>query len=143
MPTITTFDQRNDIKDTYIGPTIGVKARVDIGAGFYGFAEGARGLEYHKGKGDWSTYVPAVDAERRKDDLSSTKWGISAGIKGGFGYEFGGFGIQFAAGMNYTNASPYLEFKEDDSTTTGTGGADIGYGSLREYSLEVRGTVRY
>jgi hypothetical protein len=143
MPVITTFEQHNDIKDTYIGPTIGLKARLDIGGGLYGFAEGSLGLEYHKGKGDWSTLVPLVEAESRKESLSSSKWGISAGLKAGLGFEAGGFGMQLGAGVNYTNASPYLEFKEDDSTTTGTGGADIGYGSQREYFFEMRGTVKF
>lgn len=143
MPTFTSFEQHNDIKDTYIGPTIGLKARLDLGGGLYGFTEGSVGLEYHRGKGDWSTLVPAVDMEPRKDSLSSSKWGISAGIKAGLGFEVGGFGMQLAAGVSYTNASPYLEFKEDDSTTTGTGGADIGYGSQRDYSVEVRGTVKF
>jgi hypothetical protein len=143
MPVFTTFEQHHDIKDTYIGPTIGVKARVDFAGGLYGFAEGSLGLEYHKGKGDWSTLVPFVEAEPRKDKLSSSKWGISAGIKAGLGFEAGGFGMQLGAGVNYTNASPYIEFKEDDSTTTGTGGADVGYGSQREYFLEMRGTVKF
>lgn len=143
MPVFSTFEQHHDIKDTYIGPTIGLKARYDFAGGLYGFAEGSLGLEYHKGKGDWSTLVPFVETDPRKDKLSSSKWGISAGIKVGLGFEAGAFGLQFGAGVNYTNASPYIEFKEDDSTTTGTGGADIGYGSQREYSLEVRGTVKF
>lgn len=84
-----------------------------------------------------------METDPRKDKLSSSKWGISAGIKAGLGFEAGAFGLQFGAGVNYTNASPYIEFKEDDSTTTGTGGADIGYGSQREYSLEVRGMVKF
>lgn len=145
MPVFTTFEQKNDIKDTYIGPTIGLKARVDIGGGLYAFGEGSLGLEYHRGKGDWQTFVPVADAMDgpRKDSLSSSKWGISAGIKAGLGFEVGGFGMQFGAGMSYTNASPYLEYKQADSTTTGTGGADIGYGTQKDYSLEVRGYVRF
>jgi hypothetical protein len=143
MPVITTFEQRNDIKDTYVGPTIGLKARYDISGGVYGFAEGSLGLEYHKGKGDWQTQVPLVEADPRKDKLSNTKWGISAGLKAGLGFEAGAFGLQFGAGVNYTNASPYLKFKEADSTTTGTGGADIGYGSQREYLVDMRGTYRF
>ncbi len=144
MPAFTTFEQHNDIKDTYLGPTIGLRGRLDLGGGLYGYAEGSLGLEYHKGKGDWKTLVPAVDAEPRKDSLSSSKWGISAGVKAGLGWQIsGGFSVELGAGMNYTNASPYLEFKEDDSTTTGTGGADIGYGSQVEYFGTLRSTFRF
>jgi len=144
-PVFTTFEQKNDIKDTYIGPTIGLKGRVDIGGGLYAFGEGSLAVEYHRGKGNWQTFVPVADAMDgpRKDSLSSSKWGISAGIKAGLGLEVGGFGLQFGAGMSYTNASPYLEYKEADSTTTGTGGADIGYGTQKDYFLEVRGTVKF
>ncbi|MGE0153325.1 MAG: hypothetical protein AB7R90_11970 [Reyranellaceae bacterium] len=137
-PAFTTFEQNNDIRDTYFGPTIGLKARVDIGGGLYAFGEGALALEYHRGKGDWRTFVPLVDAESRKDKLSSSKWGISASVKAGLGFEVGGFTAQFGAGLSYTNASPYLEYKDADSTTTGTGGADIGYGRQMEYFGEAR-----
>lgn len=138
-PAFTSFEQRNDIEDTYVGPTIGVKARVDLSGGLYAFGEAAAGLEYHRGKGDWRTLVPAVDLDGpRKDKLSSSKWGISAGLKAGLGFEAGGFTAQLAAGMSYTNASPYLEYKDADSTTTGTGGADIGYGRQTDYFGEAR-----
>ncbi len=143
-PAFTSFEQRNDITDTYFGPTVGLKARVDLGGGFYSFGEGSLALEYHRGRGDWRTFVPAVDLDGpRKDKLSSSKWGVSAGVKAGFGVEIGGFTAQFAAGMTYTDASPYLDYKKADSTTTGTGGTDIGYGSQKDYFGEARFSVRF
>lgn len=143
-PVFTSFEQHNDIKDTYVGPTIGLRARVEFGGGVYGFTEGSLALEYHRAKGDWQTSIPLADPEPRKDNLSSSKWGVSAGVKVGLGWQFGrNVGLEAAAGISYTNASPYLEYKDADSTTDGSGGADIGYGSQTELFGSIRTTFRF
>lgn len=144
MPAFTTFTQDNDYDDFAIGPMLGLRLRLDVGQGLYAFTEGSVAVEHHSAKGKLRTIVPAVETEYRKQSLSSSKWGVSAGVDAGLGWQIGrSFNVEFSAGISYTNASPFIEYKEADSTTTGTGGAEIGYGSQTDYNVKASMMFRF
>lgn len=132
----TTFDQKNTINDFFIGPTLGLRGRYQFSSGFYSFGGVSLGLDYHSAKGSWQTYVPLADAEPRRDKLSNSKLGLSAGVEFGVGWQLGGLSAQASLGAHHYTAAPYLKFTEADSTTTGTGGPEIGFGGLTEYQLK-------
>jgi hypothetical protein len=132
-PAFTTFDQKNTIDDFFIGPNLGLRLTYDFAGGLYAFGGVTLGLDFHKANGRWQTIVPAVDSEPRSDKLSSSTIGASGGAEAGVGMRWGALSAQLSVGAYYDSASPYVKFKKADSTTTGTGGADIGFGRQTEY----------
>jgi hypothetical protein len=132
-PAFTSFEQKNTINDSFFGPSIGLRLNYDFAAGLYAFGGVSFSADFHKATGRWQTIVPLVDSEPRRANLSNSKLGVSVGAEAGVGMRLGALSAQISAGAYYYSASPYLNFPKADSTTTGTGGADIGFARQIEY----------
>jgi hypothetical protein len=133
-PVFTSFSQSSDIGSTFFGPTLGVGVRYEFGNGLFVFGKAGASLDFQRGEGHWSTIVPFVDGPNaRAAKLSNNKATWSVGGSLGVGYRWESLELRASFDASHSNGSPYLKFADPASTTSGSGGAKIGYGNQTNY----------
>jgi len=142
-PPFANFRQNISIDNTFLGPSIGLGARVGFGGGFYGLLGGDIGVLFADARARWSTQVPLIEASPRRERFEDSTTALLLGAQAGFGWQQDNLSMELIGAVRHSRINASLRHADPFSTTDGTGGARIDWGGQTLLSLGVRARFRF